>query len=225
MRPLVPQLGHFLQSPCTRTSHAVCLPVYYPHRAYYCFGRARGAPLALFSLFRTCVREPLISTKELSTRYWAPFLTPHDHIPLHSTHVYITIFFAHQPQKRSESRAEAARALERPSHRTRPTVPCLARRVGKERATSRAWAATQSHTRPPARRTSAELTRRSSHTAEAKDRCSASSMVSQAAPTTIEVIAPTTANVPKRCPRCCQPPISCSHHMQPHQPNPVVEHG
>ena len=167
----------------------------------------------------------LISTEELSTRYWVPFLTPHDHIPLHSTHVYIAFFFAHQPQKRTKTRAEAARALERPSHSTRPTVPCAGRGVRKVCATSRAWAATQSYTRPPARRTSAELTPGSPHAAEAKNRCSASSMVSQAAPTTIEVIAPTTANVPKRCPRCCQPPISCSHHMQPHQPNPVVEHG
>ena len=119
---------------------------------------------------RTVAQTALISTEELSTRYWVPFLTPHDHIPLHSTHVYIAFFFAHQPQKRTKTRAEAARALERPSHSTRPTVPCAGRGVRKASTWRRAWAATLSHTRPPARRTSAELTRRSPHAAGAENR-------------------------------------------------------
>ena len=58
-----------------------------------------------------------------------------------------------------------------------------------------------------------------------QNRRSASSMDSQAATATMAAITATIANVPKSCPRCCQPPSSCSHHMQPQQPNPVVEHG
>ena len=74
-----------------------------------------------------------------------PFLPPHDHVHKNSTHVNMSIFFAHQQRKRKKSRTEATRAPRRPSRRTRPTVPCAARGVRKVCAWSHAWAATLSH--------------------------------------------------------------------------------
>ena len=55
---------------------------------------------------------------------------------------------------------------------------------------------------------------------KSRNRRSASSMISQQAPATTAATRATIANVPKKCPRCCQPPSSCSHHLQPKQPNP-----
>ena len=58
-----------------------------------------------------------------------------------------------------------------------------------------------------------------------QNRRAASSMISQAATATIAATTATIANVAISCPRRCQPPSCCSHHLQPKQPNPATEHG
>ena len=50
---------------------------------------------------------------------------------------------------------------------------------------------------------------------KSQNRSSDSSMIIQQAPATTAATTATIANVPKSCPRCCQPPSSCSHHLQP----------
>ena len=50
---------------------------------------------------------------------------------------------------------------------------------------------------------------------KSRNRSSDSSMIIQQAPATTAASAATITNVPKSCPRCCQPPSSCSHHLQP----------
>ena len=50
---------------------------------------------------------------------------------------------------------------------------------------------------------------------KSRNRSSDSSMIIQQAPATTAATTATITNVPKSCPRCCQPPSSCSHHLQP----------
>ena len=50
---------------------------------------------------------------------------------------------------------------------------------------------------------------------KSRNRSSDSSMIIQPATTTTAATTATITNVPKSCPRCCQPPSSCSHHLQP----------
>ena len=60
---------------------------------------------------------------------------------------------------------------------------------------------------------------------KSQNRCSDSSMIIQQARATTAATKSTIGNVPNSCPRRCQPPSSCSHCMQPKQPNPAAEHG
>ena len=120
-------------------------------------------------------------------------------------------FFTRERRLRPRDRP---RSSQRPRHYRCCTCTCAARHARKDRAAKHPERMRQSRTRAAARHNRARPAA-ARQPPKSRNRSSDSSMIIQQAPATTAATTATITNVPKSCPRCCQPPSSCSHHLQP----------